>query len=72
MKKTSSKSIPKMSVEKDSNVSISKIENGYLISKSGYVGTGKNQRYESRQYYSPTDPVSGALSVGKTKFGGKK
>lgn len=72
-KKTTDKSDSSMGplyLNNKTNVSINQIENGYLVSESGYTGSGKNQQYFNKQYYSPTNPIAGIGS--KVKFGGKK
>lgn len=68
--KTTKRSIPPLEVDNNSSINVSRIENGFLVSESGYTGKGKNQQYYSKQYYSPTNPV--ANLAGKMKFGGKK
>jgi hypothetical protein len=75
MKKSSSSkssgksSTPKIVVDSQNTATIKKIENGYIISESGYTGKGRNQQWFNREYFSPTNPVSG---VDKTiKFGKK-
>ncbi len=75
MKKTTTSgnkktSIPKLAVDSNSSVNVRAIENGFIISESGYTGKGRNQQYYDRQYYSATNPV--AAVTGKMKFGGKK
>lgn len=74
MKKATSKSSSKetttgrtmgVEVNKSTSTSISRIENGFLISETGYVGKGKNQHYVEKRYFSPTNPVAGI----KIKFG---
>lgn len=52
-------------VNKQTSANIRQIENGFVISESGYTGKGKNQQYFSREYFSKTNPVA------KVKFGGK-
>lgn len=52
-------------VNKQTSANIRQIENGFLISESGYTGKGKNQQYFNREYFSKTNPVA------KVKFGGK-
>lgn len=58
----------KLDVTKNISTSIRQIENGFLVSESGYVGQGKNQKWVNKEYYSPTNPVAGV----KIKFGGRK
>lgn len=50
-------------LDKNDNISISEIENGFLVSQSGYTGKGKNQQWYNKQFYTPTNPI---------KFSGKK
>lgn len=63
----SSKPIPPLEVDNNSSINISKIQNGYLISESGYTGKGRNQQYYNKQYFSATNPVAGV--TGKVKMG---
>lgn len=68
-KKSSSKgSAESLDVDKQTSANIRKIENGYIVSESGYTGKGKNQQYFSREYFSETNPVAGV----KIQFGKKK
>lgn len=46
---------------------VRKINNGYIVRKSGYVGKKGNEKYVEREHYTPTNPVSVNM-----KFGGKK
>ena len=46
-----------VSLDKKDNISIQEIENGFLVSQSGYTGTGKNQQWYNKQYYTPTNPI---------------
>lgn len=76
MKKTptakTKRSTPKVEVDKNSSVSIRKIENGYLVSESGYTGKGRNQQWYSKEYFSPNNPVGGITKgSGSIKFGKK-
>lgn len=57
-----------LDVNQNTSANIRKIENGYLISESGYTGKGKNQQYFNREYFSKTNPVAGV----KLQFGNKK
>lgn len=62
-------------VDKDSEMGIRKIENGYIIRESGTIGKGRNKDYYSKEYYSKTNPVKSGVaagSAGKTRFGGKR
>lgn len=65
-----SKSTPALEsmVDKDSSLSVRRIENGFLVSENGYTGKGKNQQWYNKEYFSPTNPVAG---VSKIKFGKK-
>lgn len=68
-KNSSSKSsVEKLDVDKNTSASIRKIENGYVVSESGYTGKGKNQQYFNREYFSATNPVANV----KIQFSGKK
>lgn len=69
IKKTPAKSAASetLDVNKNTSASIRKIENGYLISESGYTGKGRTQQYFSREYFSKTNPVAGV----KISFGNK-
>lgn len=59
----SPKGIPEIKLDKNENLSIRPIENGFIVSESGYTGKGKNQQWFNREYYSQTNPI---------KFSGKK
>lgn len=69
-KKTSTKlsNVEKLDVDKNTSANIRKIENGYVVSESGYTGKGKNQQYFNREYFSATNPVANV----KIQFGKKK
>jgi hypothetical protein len=60
---STAKRVMNVPITKNENVSVRAIQNGFIISKSGYVGKGKNQQYVNKEYHSPTNPL---------KFGGKK
>lgn len=62
-KSTAISAIPNISLDKNENLSIRPIENGYIVSESGYKGKGKNQQWFNKEYFSATNPI---------KFGGKK
>jgi len=60
-KSTSSKSkslseLP-ITLDKNDNVSIRAIENGYVVSESGYTGKGKNQQWFNKEYFTPNNPI---------------
>lgn len=74
MKKGSSKtatktiSAPKVQVDSDSSVNVRKIQNGFIVSESGTTGKGRNTQYYNKEYYSPTNPISGVgkgIKIGK-------
>lgn len=67
-KAASSGSTEKLDVDKNTSASIRKIENGYIVSESGYTGKGRNQQYFSREYFSTENPVANV----KIQFGKKK
>lgn len=69
-------------VDKDSSVSMRQIENGFLVSESGYTGKGKNQKWYNKEYFVKNNPLKGLTGMGsgnqnsgnggKMKFGGNK
>lgn len=69
-KSTTKKSSPALSTMVDSNSSLSvrKIENGFIVSESGYEGKGKNQKWYNKDFFSATNPLS---NVPQIKFGKK-
>lgn len=54
-----------MSMGKDMSMNVRKIDNGYIIRKSGYQGKGKNQKYVENEHFSPINPVSVNVKFGK-------
>lgn len=64
------KSTPKLSsmVDNNSSLSVRKIENGFIVSESGYEGKGKNQKWYNKDFFSATNPLS---NVPQIKFGKK-
>lgn len=62
-KTTTEKAIANIKLDKNENLSIRPIENGFIVSESGYTGKGKNQQWFNKEYYSQTNPI---------KFGSKK
>lgn len=46
-----------MNMSGDKSVSVRKIQNGFIVSESGYTGKGKNQKWFSREMFSKTNPV---------------
>lgn len=64
-KAKSSTATEKLDVTKNISTSIRQIENGFLVSESGYVGKGRNQKWVNKEFFSPTNPVAGI----KIKFG---
>jgi hypothetical protein len=61
-----------MQVDKNTHMRVDKIENGYLITKSGMKGRGRNAEYFEKRHYTPRNPIPTILSKGGAKFGGKK
>lgn len=49
--------------DKNDNVSVRPIMNGFIVSHSGSRGKGANQTYFNKEYHSPVNPI---------KFGGGK
>ena len=69
----------KVEVDNNSSVNVRAIQNGFIVSESGYTGKGRNQQYYSKEYYSKNNPLRGITgsgnsggSGGKMKFGGNK
>lgn len=60
-----------LDVNKNISCSVRQIENGFVINESGYVGKGKNQRYESKEYFSQTNPIA-AAKIPQLKLSGRK
>jgi len=61
-KSTASKSksispVPNITLTKNENLSIRPIENGFIVSESGYTGKGRNQQYFNKEYFSKTNPI---------------
>lgn len=52
-----------ITLDKNDNVSIRSIENGFIVSESGYKGKGKNQQWFNKEYFTANNPI---------KFSGKK
>lgn len=71
-KKVSTTSAPQPPLTKDASISVRKIENGHIVSESGTTGTGKNQKWFNREYYSAQNPVKVSSSLKQPKFGSKK
>lgn len=72
-------------VDKNSSLSVDQIENGFLVTESGYTGKGKNQQWYNKKWFSKTNPIKisgfnsganggggGSRSGGGMRFGGKK
>lgn len=57
----------RVSVDNNSSVNVREIENGFIVSESGYTGKGKNQQWYNKDYYSKSNPLGGAAP--KIKFG---
>ena len=69
-KEVKSASLSSGSGMKDMSVSARKIENGFIVSQSGYSGKGKNQQYVNKEYFSSKNPIQ--ISVSPEKKGGLK
>lgn len=63
-KPASSGKVETLDVNKNTSANIRQIENGYIVSESGYTGKGRNQKYFNREYFSQKNPVSG-IKFGK-------
>lgn len=62
--------LPKVEVDKNSSVHVKQIENGFLVSESGYTGKGKNQQWYNKEWFSPNNPI--ASMTKKISFNKKK
>ena len=69
--KSSRTSPSTLDVTKNISCSVRQIENGFVINESGYVGRGKNARYESKEYFSQTNPIA-AAKIPQLKLSGRK
>jgi hypothetical protein len=58
-----------MQTSGDQTIRVEKIENGFLVSKSGMVGKGRNARYTESKIFSQTNPVQ--INTPSLKFGKK-
>lgn len=58
-----------MSTHGGTNVSVRKIDNGFIVRHSGYKG--KNKEYFERERFSRTNPIK-ITGVTGMRFGGKK
>jgi len=54
-----SKKSTSLSPKENMSTSVRKIENGFLVSQSGTTGSGRNQKWVEKQFFSPTDPLKG-------------
>lgn len=66
---TSRSNSQKVGVDRDSSVSVRRIENGFIVSESGTKGKGRNMQYYSKEFFSQTNPIAGVS--GKLQFGKK-
>lgn len=77
---TSSEPAVKAHVDNNSSVSVRQIQNGFVVSESGYTGKGRNQQWYNKEWFSKTNPIklSGGTTMntgrpsGGMKFGGSK
>jgi hypothetical protein len=58
-------------VDSNSSVSVRKIENGFLVSESGYIGKGKSQQWYNKDTYSPTNPLKTTTAAPRMSFTGR-
>jgi hypothetical protein len=51
--------VKRISVEIDKDISVTarQIENGFIISESGYKGAGKNMKYYNKEVFSKDNPI---------------
>lgn len=64
--------IPKLEVDKNSDVRVRKIENGFIIQEIGTIGKGRNQTYYNKEYFSDKNPIASVTKGGgSVKFGRK-
>lgn len=58
-KKSSSsiKPIPNIKLDKNENLSVRQIENGFIVSESGTKGKGRNQEWFNKEYFSKSNPI---------------
>lgn len=68
--KSNGSSTGPLAVNSQTSAEIRKIENGFVVRESWTKGTGRNQTWGSKEYFSPTNPLQGANS--KMSFGKKK
>lgn len=46
-----------ITLDKNDNVSIRSIENGFIVSESGHKGKGKNQQWFNKEYFTASNPI---------------
>ncbi len=70
----SNSSIESVSIQNQDNtyMSVRKIENGFIVRKSGSTGEGRNRKYFEQETFSPTNPVEVKIPKGKFNLSGKK
>lgn len=71
----------KVEVDNNSSVNVRAIQNGFIVSESGYTGKGRNRDYYNKEYFQKNNPLKGVAgsnlnnsgrSGSSMKFGGKK
>ncbi len=58
------------SIDNNTNVSVRKIENGFIVRESGYKKLKKGEQYFEREKFSQTNPVQ--IKTPGRNFTGKK
>lgn len=56
----------------DKSVSIRKINNGFIVSESGYTGKGDKRKYFTKETFTKTNPVQVNMGGTAGRFTGKK
>lgn len=49
--------VPNIKLDKNENLSVRQIENGFIVSESGTKGKGRNQQWFNKEYFSKTNPI---------------
>ena len=57
----------RLDVTENTSCTIRKIANGFIVNESGYTGKGRNQKWVSKEVFTPTNPVAGIKIGGSRK-----